>query len=88
MIAKITRGVRAGDIAAYLHGPGKTAMHTYRDRDGAEPVGGIVIGGTLAMRGDTTGRWAAELGRRRPRARRSPSRSGRSPCAARPRTGR
>ena len=33
MIAKITRGTRAGDIAAYLHGPGKTAMHTYRDRD-------------------------------------------------------
>ena len=30
MIAKITRGTRAGDIAAYLHGPGKTAMHTYR----------------------------------------------------------
>lgn len=61
MIAKITRGTRAGDIAAYLHGPGKTAMHTYLDRDGAEQVGGIVIGGTLAMRGDTTGRWAAEL---------------------------
>lgn len=61
MIAKITRGSRAGDIAAYLHGPGKTAMHTYRDRDGAEQVGSIVIGGTLAMRGDTTGRWAAEL---------------------------
>ena len=39
MIAKITRGTRAGDIAAYLHGPGKTAMHTYRDRDGAEQVG-------------------------------------------------
>lgn len=61
MIANITRGTRAGDIAAYLHGPGKTAMHTYRDRDGVEQVGGIVIGGTLAMRGDTTGRWAAEL---------------------------
>jgi len=61
MIAKITRGTRAGDIAAYLHGPGKTAMHTYRDRDGVEQVGGIVIGGTLALRGDTTGRWAAEL---------------------------
>lgn len=61
MIAKITRGTRAGDIAAYLHGPGKTAMHTYRDREGQEQVGGIVIGGTLAMRGDTTGRWAAEL---------------------------
>ena len=41
MIAKITRGTRAGDIAAYLHGPGKTAMHTYRDRDGAEQVGGM-----------------------------------------------
>lgn len=61
MIAKITRGTRVGDIAAYLHGPGKTAMHTYRDRAGAEQVGGIVIGGTLAMRGDTSGRWAAEL---------------------------
>ena len=61
MIAKITRGTRAGDIAAYLHGPGKTAMHTYRDRDGVEQVGGIVIGGTLALRGDTTGRWATEL---------------------------
>ena len=56
MIAKITRGTRAGDIAAYLHGPGKTAMHTYRTRAGVEQVGGIVIGGTLAMRGDTTGR--------------------------------
>ena len=31
MIAKITRGTRAGDIAAYLHGPGKTSMHTYRE---------------------------------------------------------
>jgi hypothetical protein len=61
MIAKITRGSRAGDIAAYLHGPGKTALHTYRDREGVEQVGGIVIGGTLAMRGDTSGRWAAEL---------------------------
>lgn len=61
MIAKITRGTRAGDIAAYLHGPGKTALHTYRDREGQEQVGGIVIGGTLGLRGDTTGRWAAEL---------------------------
>lgn len=61
MIAKITRGSRAGDIAAYLHGPGRTALHTYRDREGVEQVGGVVIGGTLAMRGDSSGRWAAEL---------------------------
>ena len=65
MIAKITSGSRAGDIAAYLHGPGKTAMHTYRDRDGVEQVGGIVIGGTLAMRGDTTGRRRPVLARPR-----------------------
>ena len=61
MIAKITRGSRVGDIAAYLHGPGKANEHEYRT--GSERVrGGQVIGGNLGRDGDRTGtRWAQDL---------------------------
>ena len=57
MIAKITRGSRPGDLAAYLHGPGRANEHTYGQRQG-----GAVIGGNLGMDGDRDGaRWAVEL---------------------------
>ena len=57
MIAKITRGARSGDIAAYLHGPGKANEHRY-DRES----GGAVIGGNLGREGDRDGkRWAQDL---------------------------
>jgi hypothetical protein len=61
MIAKITRGSRVGDIAAYLHGPGKANEHEYRT--GSERVrGGQVIGGNLGRDGDRLGtRWAQDL---------------------------
>lgn len=61
MIAKITRGSRVGDIAAYLHGPGKANEHQYRD--GSTRVrGGQVIGGNLGRDGDQDGsRWAQDL---------------------------
>ncbi len=61
MIAKITRGSRVGDIAAYLHGPGKANEHQYRD--GSTRVrGGQVIGGNLGRDGDQNGsRWAQDL---------------------------
>ena len=61
MIAKITRGSRVGDIAAYLHGPGKANEHEYRA--GSERVrGGQVIGGNLGRDGDRFGaRWAQDL---------------------------
>ena len=61
MIAKITRGSRVGDIAAYLHGPGKANEHQYRD--GSQRIrGGQVIGGNLGRDGDQTGtRWAQDL---------------------------
>jgi len=61
VIAKITRGTRVGDIAAYLHGPGKANEHRYRD--GSEIIwGGQVIGGNLGREGDHTGvRWAQDL---------------------------
>jgi hypothetical protein len=61
VIAKITRGSRVGDIAAYLHGPGKANEHEYRT--GSERVqGGQVIGGNLGRAGDRTGaRWAQDL---------------------------
>ena len=61
MIAKITRGSRVGDIAAYLHGPGKANEHEYRA--GSERVrGGQVIGGNLGRDGDRSGsRWAQDL---------------------------
>jgi len=61
VIAKITRGSRVGDIAAYLHGPGKANEHEYRD--GSTRVrGGQVIGGNLGRDGDQDGsRWAQDL---------------------------
>jgi hypothetical protein len=61
MIAKITRGERAGDIAAYLHGPGKANEHEYTIGH-VRSSGGIVIGGNLGREGHTDGAsWAADL---------------------------
>ena len=61
MIAKITRGERAGDIAAYLHGPGKANEHEYTVGH-VRRSGGIVIGGNLGREGHTDGAsWAADL---------------------------
>jgi hypothetical protein len=61
MIAKITRGERAGDIAAYLHGPGKANEHEYT-LGHMRRSGGIVIGGNLGREGHTDGgTWAADL---------------------------
>jgi hypothetical protein len=61
MIAKITRGERAGDIAAYLHGPGKANEHEYT-LGNVRHSGGMVIGGNLGREGHTDGtRWAADL---------------------------
>ncbi|WP_394253718.1 relaxase/mobilization nuclease domain-containing protein [Arthrobacter pityocampae] len=61
MIAKITRGARAGDIAAYLHGPGKANEHTYTIGN-VRRSGGVVIGGNLGREGHTDGAsWAADL---------------------------
>ncbi|WP_104119343.1 relaxase/mobilization nuclease domain-containing protein [Arthrobacter sp. B1805] len=61
MIAKITRGERAGDIAAYLHGPGKANEHTYTIGN-VRRSGGLVIGGNLGRDGHTDGAsWAADL---------------------------
>ena len=61
MIAKITRGERAGDIAAYLHGPGKANEHTYTIGN-VRRSGGVVIGGNLGRDGHTEGAsWAADL---------------------------
>lgn len=61
MIAKITRGSRAGDIAAYLHGPGKANEHQYT-KDYMRQRGGMVIGGNLGREGETEGtRWAQDL---------------------------
>jgi hypothetical protein len=61
MIAKITRGERAGDIAAYLHGPGKANEHEYTVGH-VRRSGGIVIGGNLGREGHTDGgSWAADL---------------------------
>ncbi|WP_432548403.1 relaxase/mobilization nuclease domain-containing protein [Kineococcus sp. SYSU DK004] len=57
MIAKITRGERAGDLAAYLHGPGNAEEHVY---DGW--AGGAVIGGNLCLEGSRDGTtWASIL---------------------------
>lgn len=57
MIAKITKGVRFGALAAYLHGPGSANEHTYAGRSG-----GAVIGGNLAAEGEREGGgWAATL---------------------------
>jgi hypothetical protein len=61
MIAKITRGERPGDIAAYLHGPGKANEHEYTVGH-VRRSGGIVIGGNLGREGHTDGAsWAADL---------------------------
>lgn len=61
MIAKITRGERAGDIAAYLHGPGKANEHQYTVGN-VRHSGGMVIGGNLGREGHTDGAsWAADL---------------------------
>ncbi|THJ64474.1 mobilization protein [Arthrobacter echini] len=61
MIAKITRGERSGDIAAYLHGPGKANEHQYTV-DNRRHSGGVVIGGNLGREGHTEGgTWAADL---------------------------
>lgn len=61
MIAKITRGERAGDIAAYLHGPGKANEHMYTIGN-VRRSGGLVIGGNLGRDGHTYGAtWAADL---------------------------
>ncbi|WP_432486082.1 relaxase/mobilization nuclease domain-containing protein [Kineococcus esterisolvens] len=54
MIAKITRGERAGDLAAYLHGPGTKEEHVYAGRSG-----GAVIGGNVCLDGSRDGTtWA------------------------------
>lgn len=61
MIAKITRGERPGDIAAYLHGPGNANEHEYT-LGHVRRSGGIVIGGNLGREGHTDGAtWAADL---------------------------
>jgi hypothetical protein len=61
VIAKITRGERAGDIAAYLHGPGKANEHMYMIGN-VRRSGGLVIGGNLGRDGHTDGAsWAADL---------------------------
>jgi hypothetical protein len=61
VIAKITRGSRPGDIAAYLHGPGKANEHQFT-KDYMRQRGGVVIGGNLGREGETDGtRWAQDL---------------------------
>ena len=62
MIAKITRGSRAGDIGAYLHGPGKANEHVYYDATGQQHSGGQVIGSNIGAEGQTDpARWVPEL---------------------------
>lgn len=62
MIAKITRGARAGDIGAYLHGPGKANEHVYYDAAGKQHSGGQVIGSNIGAEGQTDpARWVPEL---------------------------
>lgn len=62
MIAKITRGTRPGDIAAYLHGPGRANEHSWTDELGDQHPGGIVIASTVFREGDTRGAdWAKLL---------------------------
>lgn len=61
MIAKITRGERVGDIAAYLHGPGKANEHYYV-QDKHRHTGGMVIGSNIGAEGATDpAEWAADL---------------------------
>ena len=52
MIAKITNGTRVGDIAAYLHGPGRANEHRF-EVAGRAYSGGRVIGGNLGYEGHT-----------------------------------
>jgi len=57
VIAKITRGARARDLAAYLHGPGNKEEHVYAGR-----AGGAVIGGNVCLEGSRDGStWATLL---------------------------
>lgn len=59
MITKITRGSRVGDIAAYLHGPGKRNEHFLED--GRTP-GGEVIASNIGANGDRDPAfWASQL---------------------------
>lgn len=61
MIAKITRGQRVGDIAAYLHGPGKSDEHYYV-KDKRRHAGGMVIASNIGVEGATDpGEWTADL---------------------------
>lgn len=61
VIAKITRGERVGDIAAYLHGPGKSNEHYYV-QDKHPHVGGMVIASSIGVEGATDpAEWAADL---------------------------
>jgi len=61
MIAKITRGERVGDIAAYLHGPGKANEHHYI-QDKRRHIGGMVIASNIGAEGATDpAEWAADL---------------------------
>lgn len=62
MIAKITRGTQVGNIAAYLHGPGKANEHIYTDGTGRRRLGGVVIGSNIGAEGVTdAAEWAPEL---------------------------
>lgn len=62
MIAKISRGSRVGDIAAYLHGPGKANEHEWTDSQGLPRQGGVVIASNIGVEGHQGPRqWAADL---------------------------
>lgn len=52
MIAKITNGTRVGEIAAYLHGPGRANEHRF-EVAGRTYIGGRVIDGNLGYEGHT-----------------------------------
>lgn len=61
MIAKITRGTNPGNIAAYLHGPGKANEHQFK-RGGKTLPGGVVIGGNLGADGQSDPKiWVKEM---------------------------
>lgn len=62
MIAKISRGTRVGDIAAYLHGPGNANEHEWVDSRGRGGPGGVVIASNIGAEGhDGPSWWAADL---------------------------
>jgi hypothetical protein len=87
VIAKITRGERAGDIAAYLHGPGKANEHEYTVGN-VRHSGGMVIGGNLGGKATPTGRSGRRICARPPATGQiSASRSGRYRCVPHPGTG-